>query len=308
MPTYKHSQFIEYAIDSALKSTFKNFELIICDNNEDDLTRDKVIKFKDKRIKYYKTKKTVHAIENYNKSLHYASGKYIAFLCSDDIFEHAKCEEQIEALDNDPALACVFTQAKLIDKYGKNYIDSDRRFDFARLNVNKSRIDWIKDFFYKGNFVYLSSAMFRAKLLKKVGYHDNRLLQMHDYDFWIKLLSTGDFHVLEKDLLQYRVLHKSIASIAEPNEEKSRRSNFELSKIYESFLFFDINELHEINSDFKQIKDKKILLALLCLGIANKAGQIYGLNYIADHLNDYLDSGFSMNNYLALTGQASAYI
>lgn len=308
MPTYKHHQFISDAIYSALNSTYENFELIICDNNEDDLTYDKVCKFKDKRIRYYKNKKSVHAIENFNKTLNYANGKFIAFLCSDDIYEAIKCEAQIDALENNSDLSCIFTQAKLIDQYGKNYIDRDNRFDFALYNKNKPRIDWIRDFFFKGNFVYLSSAMFRAELIKKVGYYDNRLLQLHDYDFWIKLLSAGDFYVFEENMLQYRVLSNSLASISEVNGERSRRSNFELSKIYNSFLFFDINELHQLKSEFSLVKNKKILLALLCLEIGNKAGQIYGLNYIADHLNDYLDCGFSHKNYLDLTGQASAYI
>ena len=57
LPTYNRGRLLKYSIDSILKQTFKNFELIVVDDCSTDNTEEIVKNIKDKRIKYIKLKK-----------------------------------------------------------------------------------------------------------------------------------------------------------------------------------------------------------------------------------------------------------
>ena len=89
IPYYKKKQYIVSAINSVLRQTYRNLELIIIydDMNLDDLIILKSIKKKDKRIKIYINKKNLGAGMSRNKGIKLSNGKLIAFLDSDDTWK-----------------------------------------------------------------------------------------------------------------------------------------------------------------------------------------------------------------------------
>lgn len=83
--SYNVERYIGEAIESVLNQSFTNFELIIVDDCSTDNTRKNIRKYKDERIKVYKTKKnTGTASGTRNVGLGYATGEYILFLDGDD--------------------------------------------------------------------------------------------------------------------------------------------------------------------------------------------------------------------------------
>src|SRR4051794_39573356 len=87
MTAYNRQQFIAEAIESVLGSTYKNFELIICDDSstDDTLAIAKRYALRDERVKVYSNPKRLGQFPNRNRSSEYAKGKYIKYLDSDDI-------------------------------------------------------------------------------------------------------------------------------------------------------------------------------------------------------------------------------
>lgn len=85
--SYNVEKYIGEAIESVLEQKFTNFELIIVDDCSTDNTRKNIRKYKDERIKLYKTKKnTGTASGSRNVGLEHATGEYILFLDGDDRF------------------------------------------------------------------------------------------------------------------------------------------------------------------------------------------------------------------------------
>lgn len=83
--SYNVEKYIGEAIESVLNQSYKNFELIIVDDCSTDNTRKNIRKYKDERIKFYKTKKnTGTASGSRNVGLEYVTGEYILFLDGDD--------------------------------------------------------------------------------------------------------------------------------------------------------------------------------------------------------------------------------
>lgn len=96
MPSYNTARFIEETIRSVMAQTYENWELIIVDDCSKDNTDEVVAPFlADERIKYIKNEVNSGAAVSRNRALREATGKWIAFLDSDDLWEPEKLEKQI---------------------------------------------------------------------------------------------------------------------------------------------------------------------------------------------------------------------
>ena len=87
MPSYNTGKYIAESIESVIKQTYKNWELLIVDDCSSDNT-DEIVEpyLTDARIKYFKNKMNSGAAVSRNKALRESKGKWIAFLDSDDIW------------------------------------------------------------------------------------------------------------------------------------------------------------------------------------------------------------------------------
>ena len=100
MPSYNTEKYIAESINSVIAQTYTNWELIIVDDCSTDGTDDAVSSFlSDSRIKYLKNEKNSGAAISRNKALREATGKYVAFLDSDDLWHPEKLERQVAFME-----------------------------------------------------------------------------------------------------------------------------------------------------------------------------------------------------------------
>ena len=100
MPSFNTGVYIAETINSVLKQTYDNWELLIVDDCSTDSTDDVVKPFlEDKRIRYFKNDNNCGAAVSRNKALREAKGRWIAFLDSDDLWMHDKLEKQIRFME-----------------------------------------------------------------------------------------------------------------------------------------------------------------------------------------------------------------
>lgn len=92
IPTYNQCQYLKKAINSVLKQTYKNFEIIVIDNFSKDKTREIVNSFKSSKIIYKKFNNNGVIGRSRNLGISLAQGIWIAFLNSDDWWEKKKLE------------------------------------------------------------------------------------------------------------------------------------------------------------------------------------------------------------------------
>ncbi|MGW9164784.1 glycosyltransferase family 2 protein [Priestia megaterium] len=102
IPTYKRSEFLERAIDSILKQTFSNIEVVVVDDNNPDSnfrleTETKMSKYiNNNKIVYIKNQKNLGGALARNQGIWKASGDYVTFLDDDDIYLPDKINDQIK--------------------------------------------------------------------------------------------------------------------------------------------------------------------------------------------------------------------
>src|SRR5438132_34039 len=81
LPTRNRSEILGDAIQSALRQTFSDFELIVSDNDDSaTATRDAVAKFNDARIRYFRTSGQLPMHENWENAFNLATGEHVLIL------------------------------------------------------------------------------------------------------------------------------------------------------------------------------------------------------------------------------------
>lgn len=104
MTAYNREQFIAAAIESVLASAYEHFELIIVDDCSTDHTAEvsKQFEEKDKRVRVYVNEQNLGDYPNRNRAAHYAKGKFIKYLDSDDIIYPHCLNVMVEGMERFP--------------------------------------------------------------------------------------------------------------------------------------------------------------------------------------------------------------
>ena len=103
MTAFNREYFIREAIESVLKSTYKNFELIICDDCSTDGTVEIAHSYsKDERIKIYVNECNLQQFQNRNNVARFAKGKYLKYVDSDDIIYAHSLEMMVNIMESFP--------------------------------------------------------------------------------------------------------------------------------------------------------------------------------------------------------------
>lgn len=107
-PTFKRSHILGKTVQSILNQTYKNFELIILDDNnsndteEIEKTRNVITSFNDPRVAYIKNTTNLGHPNIFNKCLEYISGEYFMLFGDDDELLEDSLEYLVNYLDNNP--------------------------------------------------------------------------------------------------------------------------------------------------------------------------------------------------------------
>lgn len=84
MPTREKAHLLKYALQSAVSQTFDDYEIVVCDNNSMDGTREVVHELADERLRYVRTEERLSMPDNWEFALEHARGEYVTYLCDDD--------------------------------------------------------------------------------------------------------------------------------------------------------------------------------------------------------------------------------
>lgn len=179
IPVYNRTEFIGEAIESVLRQTIQDFEIIVVDDGSERDVK-KALQPYWHKIKYlYQEHKSVGAARNY--AIKESKGKYIAFLDDDDIFEPIKLEIQSSILERNPDIVFVYSDYYIF--YNKNILSKKIVLSSCR---NISSKDFPQEFFFNYN-VHPATILIRRKYLYSIGLLDEDLSPHDDGDLLLRL-------------------------------------------------------------------------------------------------------------------------
>lgn len=202
MSTYNREKLLPRAIDSVLNQTYKNFELIICDDCSSDNSYKLLENYKNKHsnIKIIKNDNNMGLTKSLNKLLEHVSGSFIARLDSDDYYHPEKLEKQIKFLKINKDIDFVGTMGQTIDYDGKfitnNYIDN------VIPSGNKNTIKKIMSVAGK-NCIIAGSPLYHKYIFDKIGKYDEIMYTAQDYNIHLRMLQFFNYDLLKEKLYFY---------------------------------------------------------------------------------------------------------
>jgi glycosyltransferase involved in cell wall biosynthesis len=146
MPVYNGERFVGEAIESILRQTYDDWELVICDNASTDSTPEicRAYARRDPRVRFYRMCRNFGAARNFNRTIELSRGRYFRWHAHDDLIAPTFLEKCVEVLDNHPEVVLVYPRRQYITLDGRpmrsadfwNDEDTDKSLhdvDFARL-------------------------------------------------------------------------------------------------------------------------------------------------------------------------------
>jgi glycosyltransferase involved in cell wall biosynthesis len=194
MAVHNAGKYIRQAIDSALRQTLADFELIVIDDASTDGSLQMVQVYSDPRIHIIENSVQKGPSYSRNKGLERARGDYIAILDADDIALSDRLRIQSDYLDATPDVSLVGSSSETIDQEG-NILGQDR------VRRDPLTLRWLLLF---GNCFVHSTVMFRRDAVESGGGYDEAMPPAEDYDLYVRLAAHGTVALLEDVLCQWR--------------------------------------------------------------------------------------------------------
>ena len=230
VPYFKSEKYIEQAINSVLNQKYKNWELIIIDDEISNFSKDILKKIKKKvknKVRIITNSNNFGAAISRNRAISFAKGKYVAFLDSDDFWNKKKLHEQIIFMKK-KKVRISFTSYKVINELDEHIYSVKANFN---LNFNE---------LLKKCPICTSSIVVESSVLKKNIFRN--LKTKEDYELWLRLCRNFTFYGIDKVLTTYR-------------SRKNTLSSNQLNKIYNAFYIYNsLNNLNFIQSIYYVVR------------------------------------------------------
>ncbi|MEY4991056.1 MAG: hypothetical protein RIS08_1282 [Actinomycetota bacterium] len=200
IPNFNYAPFLSEAIDSVLRQSFQDFEVIVVDNFSTDGSDSVAASFRDPRIRFVSFANMGSIARARNRGIELALGEYVAFLDSDDKWHPNKLELQLERMHENA-----------ITYHPLEFFGARRRGKTSAWKVTEPTLE---NLLRGGNPVSTSSVIVARELLMKAGLfpEDQAFYTVEDYCLWLSLAANGaEFVLIPEALGRYRI-HGSASS------------------------------------------------------------------------------------------------
>ena len=207
---YNGEEYLRDAIDSVIKQTYKNWEIVFWDNQSTDRSAEIFKGYDDRRLKYYLAPSHTKILyEARNQALKKINGEFIAFLDVDDWWIDDKLEKQIPLFKN--------LEVGLV--YGNLWWVSEKKNRKKFIKKNFLPTGMILSELLHENFIGSPTYVIRRKSLKSLEYYfDDKFHIIGDYDLYIRLAAKWKFDCIQAPVAYARI-HGKNESILNKNKE-----------------------------------------------------------------------------------------
>lgn len=220
IPVYNAEKYLKETIDSVLNQSFHDFELVLINDCSTDDSVDVIRQYADPRIRFIQNEHNLGMHKTMDCCVEEAKGEYVLLLCDDDLIANDCLEKKARVLENDEKINLVFSASSVIDSHGK--IIMKRRPYKANLKFDGKTLAK-KSFETKNVFAEPSNVMFRKSAVTNLDGFDCDIKYAIDWDYWLRICSTGDVYYIDDYLSCFRISDTSETS----RMIKIRKSIFE---------------------------------------------------------------------------------
>lgn len=198
IPVYNGSNYVSLAIESALRQTYKNLEIIVVNDGSKDNTEEICKKYGDKIVYLAKENGGVSTALNYG--VEHMTGEYFSWLSHDDLYYPEKVQTEVEYLIKNNLLGTktiLYSDFSIMDGEGNPYSD----IVFNTYDLNR-----FSDFSLLKMAINGLSLLIPKKAFEESGGFDANLRCVQDYELWLRMMRDGyNFVHIPKSIVITRI-------------------------------------------------------------------------------------------------------
>lgn len=229
LPSYNGARYIRESIDSILRQTYTDWELIIVDDCSNDCTLEIARKYacRDSRIRVVHNETNMKLPGSLNIGFSYANGEYLTWTSDDNEYLPEALTVMADRLESsNAAMVCA-------DEYAVNDVGK-RKWDTA--------LSYKDDELCRKNTVG-ACFLYRREVYEQIGNYDTDLFCVEDYDYWLRVKERfGRIERIERVLYRYRYHGASLSSM---KKEKIRRALIELRRKHLDYILEELKDRKE---------------------------------------------------------------
>lgn len=195
IPVYNGSLFVEQAVASVKKSTYKNFEILLIDDVSTDKSKEICLRLerKYKNLKFYSFNRNKGLGRVLNFALKKARGKYICRINQDDVMHPTRISKQVRFLEASPKVVLVGSWLLVEDEQGR-----------ARINKYLECDTEIRKTWLKLSPCWDAAVMYRKQAAIEVGGYQQKFWPADDLHMWYRLGKVGKIANLQEPLTKIK--------------------------------------------------------------------------------------------------------
>ncbi|WP_148864356.1 glycosyltransferase family 2 protein [Marinobacter fonticola] len=211
IPVFNRAHLLRRTIDSVVAQSFPDFEVLLVDDCSDDDPAAVVESFGDSRLRYLRQPQNQGVAAARNRGLREAKGEYIAFLDDDDEWFPEKLALQVELFRrSSPEVGLVYTGVETVADDGSYTL----QVPSARGDLYRELL--VRNLLHGGG----SNIMIPRNVIARVGFFDENLPAIEDYDYWLRICRWYKTEVVSAPLIRYNDFRVPL----EGKERQERRS------------------------------------------------------------------------------------
>jgi glycosyltransferase involved in cell wall biosynthesis len=197
MPVFNVAPFVKVAVESVLRQTLADFEMVVIDDGSTDGTMDALQSIDDIRVQLVKQENAGSSAAR-NAGARRTQAPYIAFIDGDDLWSPKKLAVHIDFMEAHPDVDITFSHSSIINEQGQAL----GRFSRPMRGYISFRHLLIQNVVHNG-----SAVVARRKALEEAGYFDTSLRSAVDHDLWLRvaLIRSNNVYCIPQVLTFYRM-------------------------------------------------------------------------------------------------------
>jgi len=196
MAAHDAERHLRLAVESILRQTFDDLELVVVDDGSNDSTPELLAGVSDPRLVVLTNEEQQGLAASLNRGIDHARGRYLGRIDADDIAMPRRLERQLARIRSVPGSAILGTYVSALE-------DGGRLGAVQAMPQTPTAVRW--HLLFSSPFFHPTVLLDREILERDGARYDPRFLESEDYDLWSRLLAGTDGANLAEPLVLYRV-------------------------------------------------------------------------------------------------------
>lgn len=228
VPCFKLAHLLGECIDSILRQTYTDFEILIMDDASPDATEAVARSYTDPRVHYIRNEQNLGNIRNYNKGIALARGQYVWLISADDCLKQPYVlSRYVEMMEANPNVGFVFSPA--IALHGHQEGQVIEWTTFRHVDAVVSGHEFLK-VLMDGNCVAAPAGMVRRVCYDSISVFPPELFHTGDWYLWCVFALHFDVAYLAEPMVFYRTHGENMSLALRRRDDRVVRDNLRLAR------------------------------------------------------------------------------